>query len=337
MIADLLLPSAQGKGKRMANFIEHCFDQRLGYGMFRDDQYGILARTADLIQASLDAPEELQCAFVRAIDSGPQIKAVMVDALNTPADPLPSWTLFRGLLEGAHKFVSRELRSWDTEGVLTGSLLTRLFDEVQVWGSQVVTATGRDPQLHLCRANTVLNKGEGISGGDFGLIIQRGDDSFVSFVIQVKLVKYATANVSHYVAAANEFQRDILNRTPGLGHYLFIQKRPQLGGGFAPVMISAQDVVAHIQAAGGGSYPAMKAGVDMAAYLSFGPSTDADVGVQTATPDDAVNVIVEGYPNLVEALDRIYVIRAGSDLDYDWDYIIRNHSKPTTGIRSTYG
>ncbi|MQB34742.1 hypothetical protein [Rhizobium rhizogenes] len=321
----------------MANFIEHCFDQRLGYGMFRNDRYGILARTADLIHTSLDAPEELQNAFIRAKDAESQIQTIMAATLNIPADPLPIWTLFRGLLEGAHRFVSRELKSWDNEGVLTGSLLTKLFDGVQAWGSQVVTATGRDPQLHLCRTNTVLNYGEGISGGDFGLIIQHGDDSFVSFVIQVKLVRYVSADVSHYVAATDEFQRDILNRTPGLGHYLFIRKRSRFGGGFAPVMISAQDVVAHIQATDGGSYPAMKAGVDMAAYLSFGPSAGVNIGVQTATPDDAVSVILNGYPDLMEALDRIYVIRAGSDWDYDWDYIIRNHSEYTAGVDSTYG
>ncbi|MBX5235289.1 hypothetical protein HJC02_23935 [Rhizobium sp. NLR4a] len=321
----------------MANFIESCFDRRLGYGMLINDRYGILGRTANLIQISSEAPEELKRAFVRAKNSRSQMKAVMTEALSTPTDPLPSWTLFRGLLEGAHRFVSRELKSWDNEGVLTGSLLTRLFDGVQVWGSQVVTATGRDPELHVCRANTVLNYGEGISGGDFGLIIQRGNDNFVSFVIQVKLVSYVSADVSHYVGATDQFQRDTLSRTPGLGHYLFIRKRSRFGGGFAPVMISAQDVVTHVQATEGRSYPAMKAGVDMAAYLSFGPSTGADIGVRTTTPDDAVQIILEGYPDLVEALDRIYVIRAGSEFDYDWNRIISNYSEYVAGVGSTYG
>ncbi|MGF6258546.1 hypothetical protein [Ensifer sp. LBL] len=315
----------------MADFLERCFDERLGYGMFRNDRYGILSRTADLMQASIEAPEELQGAFVRAQESAACLQDIAV-ALNNPADPLPTWTLFRGLLEGSHKFVSRELRSWDNEGVLTGGLLTKLFDEVQVWGSKVLTATGRDPQLHLCRANTVLNYGEGISGGDFGLIIQRGDHDFVSLVIQVKLVRYVSADVSHYVAETKEFQRDTLNKTPGLGHYLFIRKRWRRGGGFAPVMVSAEEVATYIQSYGGKSYPAMKAGVDMAAYLAYGTSMQAHVGVKSATPSDAVNVIFEGYPDLKEALDRIYVIRAGSDRDYDWDYIIHNHSEYTGGL-----
>ncbi len=32
----------------MPNFLEGCFDNMLGYGMFRDDRYGILERTARL-------------------------------------------------------------------------------------------------------------------------------------------------------------------------------------------------------------------------------------------------------------------------------------------------
>ncbi len=69
----------------------------------------------------------------------------MARSLDTPADPLPTWTLYRGLLQGAHKFVSREVRSWDNEGVLTGGLLAKFLTKSKIGVLKVLEATGRTP------------------------------------------------------------------------------------------------------------------------------------------------------------------------------------------------
>lgn len=305
-----------------SDLINDWFQKKLGYGLIANDQYGVLKRTAALITASRITPERLRHRLNVSRTSAEKLDHIKQAFLDRPIDPLTPWTFFRGMFEGEHRFLSGALTTWDSEPVLTGDLLTEVFRTVQAWGSKVQTITGKDPMVHLCRTNTVMNRGEGLSGGDFGLIIQFRQDLFISLVIQVKLVHNLSAEVHHYVAATDELQRDTLNRVPNLGHYLFIRKKFADQSALPPLMRSAHDVVCHMSLAGGNSFPAVRSGIDMAAYLAFGPGTAMGIGVRTDSPEDAAQVIFAGYPSLANALDRIFVLRLGSELDYNWDDIV---------------
>lgn len=312
------------------------FDRRIGYGFFSDALDGVLRRTCGILERSALTPPAFSLA-IRGIDtsSWDSVRPPFENAFLGP-DPIGQlhiWTLFRGLFEGEHTFCENGLPSWDHEGVLTGELLSRLVDAVKAMGLKVHTLTGKDPGLAFCRTNTVLDRGEAISGADFGLIIQHRDIGFVSFAIQVKRVEGDRADVSHTVRSSGELQRNLLNRTPGLGHYLFLHKPLADRSVPPPTMCPASVVVAETAKTGTDTFEVFDHSSDLAVYLTFGPFADRPmrIGVLSQSADAAARCLLEGYPRLASALDKVIVIRAGHGRTYDWEALLQAEADRVLG------
>lgn len=307
---------------------EDLIARRLGYGFFSSDRHRILQRTLKLIQYSQVAPAALQHDIARLtpVNLTGAIPILERHLLSRPKSPYGHWTMFRGLFDAEHEFCRSTLKAWDDERTMMGELVNGMIQSVKTWGTKVTTALNVDPGFHFCRTNTVFNRGEQISGADFGLIIQDGSSGFKSLAIQAKKVSGRFADVSQMAGSTGETQLAKLTRAPRLGHYLFFMKRGINGAAPPPLMCPA--TIVQDRKRPNDTFDVLSNTCDMAAYLTFGMATPGiDAGVPTQSANDAVRVMFEGYPDLAHATDRIVVVRLGHSETLDWNAVIQHEAE----------
>lgn len=134
------------------------------------------------------------------------------------------WVLVQVLLRSQQQFTTKACSAPTKEETLTGELLGAITSHASFWaekGQRLLQ--GANAKLQIGRIELQLNRREGVTGGDFGLIVEyerNGKIFYLPLIFQAKRYEGTTADVSQFHDTRG-YQYTVLNNQRCTAAYLF--------------------------------------------------------------------------------------------------------------------